>query len=200
MECSKIFGDGRFSRTSTCSLCPFSSVCSLLPTMSSLLFLTQTISFIAIAQLRALPCSLCYKLFCAAVSSRRTSMPLLPSCISLVPHTWMLFHPISGKFSKCKVPVEESQLENTGRWLPLETEARKQTLWVSLSCLGWHIPWPPIPAGAWAFREQPWLGRAATKPPSLGEGKTAACPQGWGTRLVLSLFTTEMQFLDHKMV
>lgn len=171
MESFKIFGGGRFSRSSNCSLCPFSSVFSLLPTTSSLLFLAplkQTHSLALHNWEHSLaPCVT--NSFVQVFLVGRLPCPFPPPELLLSPTFGCCFILKSlGDSESAKCLLKNLYLKTQAGGLPLETEARKPT-----------FPGHPISAGAWAFRRQPWLGRAATKPSCLGEEKSAVCPQGW---------------------
>lgn len=151
-------------------------------------------SFVATTQLRALSCSLCYKLLCMGVSSRRTSMSLLLSCNPRLPHLDVMpshfwdVQQVQNAFWSLSA-WKHRQVAASVNWPGHEL---KHYEWPS-SVLVNTFPGHPVPPHAWAFRDSLGWGQQPRSNPAWGksrEGGWAAYPQGWRTGLGSSLFTT----------
>lgn len=163
----------------------------------------QVYSFVATTQLRALSCSLCYKLLCMGVSSRRTSMSLLLSCNPRLPHLDVMpshfweVQQVQNAFWSLSA-WKHRQVAASVNWPGHELKHYECPSSVLVNTFPGH----PIPPHAWAFRDSLGWGQQPRSNPAWGksrEGGELLTLRDGGQALARLCLLLQMQFLDHKM-
>lgn len=172
-------------------LCLLASPHHQFPSLSDL---SHVYSFVAATQLRALLCSLCYKLVHMEISSWRTFISLLLPVISCLPHLTLRpshFWEVQQAQNACWClsAWKHRQVAASINWPGHELKYYKCPSSFLVSTFPGH-PSQLVPGHS---GDSPGWGQQPRRNPGWKksrERRSAAYPQGWRTGLGLSLFTT----------